>query len=65
MKLKPTMKSIHSVECKLVVAKTVTVVHFSTLHFTIQNRLAIEFVTASLAIAEVTLSVAEICQLCS
>ena len=46
IKLKPTMKSTHSVECKLVVAKTV--VHFLLIVknlFTIQKKLAIDFVT--------------------
>ena len=63
IKLKPTMKNIHSVECKLAVAKTI--VHFSTCcqeSLIIQNKLAIEFVTV---IAEDILSVAEICPLCS
>ena len=56
------MKNTHSVECKLVVAKTV--VHFSThcqeLFHHIKNRLALDFVTV---VAEIILSVVEICPL--
>ena len=55
------MKSIHSVECKLVVA--IIVVHFLLIvknKFTIPNRLTINFVTV---IAEVVLDVVEICPL--